>query len=76
MWKTGEELVVNYGPTSQTSEEISGERSPQASDEGAGGDAGIEATAGASTPELTRPKGGKKRPKWPVICHGGTSQLR
>ena len=54
--------MVSYGPTPQASEEISGERSPQANDEGAGGDAGIEATAGASPPELTCPKRGKKRP--------------
>jgi len=54
--------VVNYGPTPQASEEVSGERSPQANDEGAGGEAGIEATAGASTPELARPKRGTKRP--------------
>ena len=54
--------MVNYDPTPQSSEEMSGERSPQTNDEDTGGDAGIEATAGASTPELTRPKRGKKRP--------------
>jgi hypothetical protein len=61
-WTAGEEVVVNYGPPPQVSEEGSGERSPQANDEGAGGEAGIEATAGASTPKVARPKRGTKRP--------------
>ncbi len=62
VWKAGEELVVSYAPTPQASEEVSGKLSPQANDEGAGGEAGIDATAGASTPELARPKRGKKCP--------------
>ena len=53
--------MVSYGPTPQASEEVSGDLSPQANDEGAGGEGGIEATAGVSTPELTRPKREKKR---------------
>jgi hypothetical protein len=61
-WTAGEEVVVNYGPTPQVNEVGGEEHSPQNNDEDAGAEAGIEATAKASTPELARPKRGAKRP--------------
>ena len=54
--------MVSYDPTPQDSEEIVGDVGPQADDEIGGGEAGLEAMAGASTPETTRQKREKKRP--------------